>query len=390
MTTPMSRSEPLRELLRERVADEHATDLSRSAWRAGQRVRRRRALAVGGGVVAGAVAVSGVVVWGGGGATTVEPRPGSTSPATTSDPAVDAGPDATHQGVPVWWSPDQVEERGLPFVEDGPLPRTIDLDVRGEQLDGPVVMAFALGRTVVLRDAFGFSVPVDVSRLDQVTLPHGYRTAPTSWRMLSPDGARLLFPQDDRLEIYDVASGEWAQISSEGTNWSYAQWESDTSIVVPRATTGGEARRFGLRQGLASPSVEVAPFAPRLDLLEAQPVGGTVVRGTSRAQAWGMGGVGLPARERSTSDPELLAFETPTADGVLAFTGALGDGSDSRSKDCCLAAGWLDDETVVYLSRQAEHTLVAWTVGTHEFRRVATITGGQPDSVYDAVSFAAW
>ena len=47
----------------------------------------------------------------------------------TSTPVPDPGqPDATYEGVPVWWSLGQGQEVNLPPVEDSPLPEVIDLE----------------------------------------------------------------------------------------------------------------------------------------------------------------------------------------------------------------------------------------------------------------------
>ena len=51
------------------------------------------------------------------------------------------------------------------------------------------------------------------------------------------------------------------------------------------------------------------------------------------------------------------------------------EGLGGRFKDCCPVAGWLDDDTVVYESKQTEPALVAWTVGTDRFRLVSRIKG---------------
>jgi hypothetical protein len=59
------------------------------------------------------------------------------------------------------------------------------------------------------------------------------------------------------------------------------------------------------------------------------------------------------------------------------------DGQDSRYKDCCPVAGWLDDDTVVYESRQTEPVLVSWRLGSHDFGLVSRIIGA-----YDVASFA--
>jgi hypothetical protein len=48
---------------------------------------------------------------------------------------------------------------------------------------------------------------------------------------------------------------------------------------------------------------------------------------------------------------------------------------------------WLDDDTVVYESRADDRDLlVAWDVGTHEFRRLAAVTGSAQASFADVLA----
>jgi hypothetical protein len=68
---------------------------------------------------------------------------------------------------------------------------------------------------------------------------------------------------------------------------------------------------------------------------------------------------------------------------VLAFMDRFTNGQENRFKNCCPVAGWLDPDTVVYESRQTAGLVVAWRVGTHDFRLVSRINGQ-----YDAASFA--
>jgi hypothetical protein len=98
------------------------------------------------------------------------------------------------------------------------------------------------------------------------------------------------------------------------------------------------------------------------------------------AASWGMGAL-LSVRNAGTylSGPEFLV-----ANGaVLAFADLIDAGQDSRFKDCCPVAGWLDPETVVYESRQTDPVLVAWRLRSHDFRLVSRIRGQ-----YDVASFA--
>jgi hypothetical protein len=63
---------------------------------------------------------------------------------------------------------------------------------------------------------------------------------------------------------------------------------------------------------------------------------------------------------------------------VLAFMTAF---DDERWMDAPPVAGWLDADTVVYESVALDRDLlIAWDVGTHTFRRVASVTPGWQSS----------
>ncbi|MDO9456358.1 hypothetical protein [Nocardioides sp.] len=382
-------TDSLRDLLHDRVADETPVDLSARAWRAGRAVRRRRGLAVVGGVAAGAVAVTGVVAW----VDPTSPRPVAPLPAVepstptpTPTPTPDAA-DTSYNSVPVWFSPSQEEERDLPLVEDGPFPQTLDLGVRTKDLVGPALAAFATGDRVLLVGARNSVVSVDVGRLDQVAKPHGYRVPPTSASMLSPDGEHLLFPQDGAVAVYTVGTGAWSSISTEGRSAYGATWLDASTIGIPLVAPDRALRVFPNPPPVLSEE-ELPRLEPGFD------VGGSLAYGPTRsttgrtpgrtpssAQAWGMG-TGVNGRDGAT-DSDLVAFETADGAGVLSMTWTVAV-KGGRYKDCCPVAGWLDDRTLVYESRQGEPTLVAWTVGTHDFRRVTTIEGR-----YDVASYAS-
>ena len=87
----------------------------------------------------------------------------------------------------------------------------------------------------------------------------------------------------------------------------------------------------------------------------------------------------VPLGSFDLSDPEFLVARG----SVLAFTDQLSDGGFGRFKNCCPVAGWLDDDTVVYESRQTRAVLVSWRVGSHDFGLVSRIHGA-----YDVASFA--
>jgi hypothetical protein len=305
----------------------------------------------------------------------------------TSDVAVEE-PDATYQGVPVWWSPDQQEEQELRFTES-PLPREVDLGGRLDRPDDPMehaLAAFARGRSVTLVGPDDAMRWVDLSGLQEVAKPNGYSYLPTSTSMLSPTGAYLAFLQPGHVAVYTVASGRWSDVDTGGgaTDTSgggglLLTWVADDEFVVT-GLLGGLDVRHDVAGG-TQPGVRVGPFEPAFDWPPAQPYGRDVRSpGQHDAQSWGMG-VPLPVRDPGTdlSDPEFLV----TPGGVLAFMWKVEDGDGSRYKDCCPVAGWLDDDTVVYESRQTDALLVSWSVGSHEFGLISRIRGS-----YDVASFA--
>ena len=339
--------ERLRELLRERVAEETMPDFSHRAWRAARVVRRRHRLGAAAGVVAATVGVSGVIA-----------AVSSSPPAQRHEPGLsDTGravPDATYQGVQVWWSPDQHQEQELPPI-DSPLPAEIDLDASRPYVSGELdraVAAFARGRSVVLVGPEGQLRTVDVSRLREVTKPNGYSYFPTGTGMLSAGGLQLLFPQPDGdVATFTIASGEWSSAF-------LSSWTKCSGHPLPTVGSGEEAPDPGFDASAAQRYGEVR----------------------DGAASWGMG-VLFAVRNPATylSGPEFMV-----ADGaVLAFMDLIDDGQSSRYKECCPVAGWLDADTVVYESRQSQPVLVAWRVRTGGFFLVSRIRGH-----YDVASFA--
>ncbi|QIG44506.1 hypothetical protein G5V58_18505 [Nocardioides anomalus] len=323
----------LRELLRERVADETMPDVSARAWRRARTVRRRHRLGVVAGVAAATVAVSG-------GIAVLDPRP--PAPPSSGDVGVsDRGrPDATYDGVPLWWGPDQLQERDLPLV-DSPLPPDIAVGTASpERRDDPMDRAyavFATGRSLTLVGPDGEVRDVEAPGLEEVTKANGYSYLPAP--QLAPDGSTVSFRQPGgTAAVYDVARRAW------GTDLAYGTSQS--------------------------------PPEPGIDTGAAQQYG-PVVAG---AASWGMG-LQLPVRDPGTdlSGSEFMTWPG----GVLAFTEATTDGTDTRDKNCCAVAGWLDADTVVYESRQTYPVLVAWRVGTHDFGVLTRIHGS-----YDTASYA--
>jgi hypothetical protein len=336
--------ERLRELLRERVADETMPDRSARAWQAARVVRRRRRLGAAAGLVAATVAV-------GAGIAAVDSNP--PRPRQPADPAVSdaTGPsdptpatvgDATYQGVPVWWSPDQREEQDLPTV-DSPLPADIELGDRPDDPMDRALAAFAHGRSATLVGPGGARQWVDLSGVQEVTKPNGYTYFPAWTGMLTSDGERLVFPQPGQTwKVYLIATGEWMTADSYSNDADAGPFTADLGFDTSAAQAYGEVR--------------------------------------DGARSFGMG-VALPVRDPAAylSSPEFLVARG----AVLAFMDRFTRGTDSRFKECCPVAGWLDDDTVVYESRQTRPLLVSWRVGTSDFGLVSRVHGG-----YDVASFA--
>ncbi len=334
--------ERLRELLRERVAEETMTDRSARAWQAARVVRRRRRLGAAAGVVAATLGVSAGIA----AVQSTPPDPrreAGTSDGAPTDTTPDTAPDTTHdttyQRYPVWWSPDQVEEQQLPAVASS-LPAEIDLDgLAGADDDMTRALAvFERGRSLVVLGPDGAARTVDLSGLEEVEKDNGYAYFPTP--SLAQDGSAVTFAQpDDMVASYDVATRRWG---------SYTMATAVAGDPPHPGFDSGPAQQYG----------------PQLD----------------GAASYGMG-LPIPVRDPGTnlSDPEFMM----TAEGILAFTWTIDDGGHSRYKDCCAVAGWLDADTVVYESRQDTSLLVSWRVGTHDFGLVSRIRGA-----YDAAGYA--
>ena len=377
----------LRDLLHDQVADVTTTDLAAGAWPRAVRRRRRRAAAT----VAGAALV--VVLVAGGVAAIddrqqgVEPAPPVPTPSVTTSPA-----DAEYQDLPVWWSPDLDEELDLPWLRDSPLPRQIDLsadvpDVSDEPIDRAVA-AFSGPdlsdpASVVLVAPGGDLRRLDLSGLEPWTDPTGVPHALATPSMLSPDGRRLVFPQEGHLSLYDLATGEWSQVDAGGAETAHVRWHLDDLLVLPheRAPTGPMFTADGEPRGrgeISPPVVIDLPEAMRNPYgLERTVDDGLAIRS---AQSWGMG-PGIPIRESAVyfgGPAYLVVTGGPDGTSILAFMTGV---DDERWMDAPPVAGWLDADTVVYESvAEDRDLLIAWDVGTHRFRRVASATPGWQSS----------
>ncbi len=369
----------LRELLHESVQHESGPDLADAAWERAQRSRRRSRFAV----VAGSVAAVVVLV----GGFSVLQRPDSV-PRPMPAPGANSqsgSPDADLDGTPVWWAPAGADEAALPAIDRSltRLPETIDLsadapDIAATPLD-QALAAFAVlddegVQRLLLVGTDGSYRALDVSGLDQVTKPNGYRLDPESVSMLSPDGRTLLFPQDGHLELYELPSNEWRRVETGSRVTAFATWVSSEQIHLPRTSAGGSGPVLDLDGHLVG-SMDLHPVTQGLPLGQAEPFG--LMRANPErsvvAQSWSVG-AHAPAPPDAFQDPEVLVVTPGDPSLILALPGS-SSGQPVRWKQCCPAVGWLDDDTVVYESRKAVPQLIAWRIGTHDFHTVTTITG---------------
>ena len=370
------------------------------AWQAAARRRRRSRVAVVGGIAAAAVAVAGGTRWladddtnerPGRGPATSSPSP--TGPAPYDDARGDRRPDARVDGGAVYWSPTPAQEIRLPRVGGSGLPATIDLAAEAppveEQPVSEVRAAFAVFgddgiERVLLVVPGGVYRTLDVSRLDQVTQPDGYRVDPEGQSMVSPRGQYLMFPQDGHLEIYVVATGEWRRIPTGSAVTAYATWSYDDGIYLQPRRGGGLARVIAPDGGPGGQADLRPPGKGSRTLRDATPYGRHRTGPGGEAQSWSRG-AGIPVPDSALPDPEVLVTTLRDAP-LLAFIEEAD--APTRWKECCPVAGWLDEDQVVYESRGAHPRLVAWRVGTHSFRTVAEIGGLDVGRQWYVASFA--
>lgn len=363
----------LRDLLEERVADLGTRDLSATAWQEGVR-RRRRRRAVG---VAAVAAVTAAVMG-------VAALPGLTSddgPPPGERPAPAGTPDAVVDGIRIWWGPDLDEEAGLPRVGSR-LPEQVDLDEQAPEAAGATgplaTAAYAIldedrVERLLLVGADG-NRSLDVSRLEQVAKPNGYRLPPVGATMLSPDGATLAFPQDGAVVLFDVTLGTWREVPVGERSTVGLRWAGARVLLLPNgdglSVDGTPVDVDPSRLAVYGPWDQALPHGPQV----------TDASGLSTAQAYGYG-ARVPTRPGGhVNDPETIVVDDSTAPDALTISGR---GDDGRFKDCCPVAGWLDRDTLVYESRSAEPRLVSWDVGTRDFGLVTTVVGlADPSASY--------
>lgn len=380
-------TDKLRDLLHDQVSDLTMTDLSAAAWRDGQRVRRRRSVAVVGGTAAAALAVTaGVGVLGDDpvrspAAPSTSTPSGTPTPTTTPTTPTDgkptsSEPDARYAGAPVWVGPRPEEEAGLPRLEGTGLPEEIDLSagapsaagigravgVLGVWPDGDLSRVVAVGA-----DGASYSVPIE-GVLERVTDEGGNVSSALQDQSLSPGGGRVFFIQESSLEVYDFATGAWTHIPTRAWVAEGARWITDTEVWVPERL--GETVR-----GTAYDVVAVEAWPQRIRPPE--------VPWSGEGEAFG------PARPSGTDVAqshflaEPLELDGASYAGVNAVVAVVDDqphvlafdGLGPRWKGCCPVVGWSAPDTVLFESRQEDARVLAWRVGSHDVHQVSRIVG---------------
>jgi hypothetical protein len=380
----------LRDLLREQVADVTTTaDLSAAAWSTSRAARRRRTL----GVVAGATAATLLVI---GGIAVIGNRSSDTpDPAPAPDPNPTA--DGHFRGAPVYWSPTRPEEADLPLMTSGrpPLPEVIDLSADAAPVEeDPIDRAEA---------AFGVVDDSTDVRLLLLATDGTYRTldlsdvgadptiscclrAPVYDWMLSPTGEYVAFPQIDSVLVYDLPRREWRTIETD-SDTTNGVWVTDTDLYLSPFSDGGRGPVYDVVTGEQSGMVDVDPGGNELDLEKNKSYQFGVARTGPDGvlQSWGSG-AHLPVPDDRIRPEFLVATGDRTT--ILSFSGT--PGGDGRWLQCCPAVGWAADDVAMYESRSGTPRIIAWTIGTHTFETVSTITGLEPGEQAYVGSYASY
>jgi hypothetical protein len=366
----------LRSLLRDQVADVTTTaDLSADVWHTSRGARRRRTI----GVVAGAAAAT-VLVFGGIAILDSQPKDQSgPSPAPATD---NPTPDGRFRGASVYWSPSQPEEAALPLMSSDrpPLPEVIDLSAEATPVEvDPIDRAVA---------AFGVVGDGDDARLLLLAPDGTYRSLdlsevgpdptvsccerpPLRDTMLSPSGEYLMFPQVDSVLVYDLPRREWRTIETGGADTTLANWFQGDRLVVPPSPHGmGPFYNVVTGRQLGVGGFPITGQDLKLDQQQSYKFGPA----SNGLQSWGSGAE-LPVPTGTPNKPELLVM-TGDETLILTFTGS--PGGDDRWLQCCPVVGWAADDVAMYESRSGTPQIIAWTVGTHRFETVSTITGFTP------------
>ncbi|KRF14539.1 hypothetical protein [Nocardioides sp. Soil796] len=393
----------LKDLLHESVDGLPPVPLADAAWTDAVRRRRRSRIAGTAAAVAAVAVIAGSVSLLGG-----PDDDGSAPPATqpsntrSSDPrlpnSTDAAstgtePDGRHGDWRVYWGPADKQEARLPRV-DSPLPRQVDLSADATDLaDDPIDTALAAYavmdgsglRTVLLLAPDGSLRRVDVSRVQPLVDDSGNVIA-AGTNMLSPKGDHLQFPQNDSVLMLTLATGEWRTIEVGEAVTEHATWVGD-DLHLP-STVGGAGPLYGVDGQRTGASRRGLPTAPPGD--DVTPYGLARSGPKGVAQSWS-GADGLPVADHEVTPSEVMVVQGfDESDSALLVFGskAFANLGGERNKECCPVKFWLDDDWVVYEAQDGSPRLIAWQVGTHDFRRVSELTGLKPDQEYAVSSYS--
>lgn len=376
----------LQDLLEERVADLPPVDLVGGALARASDVRRRRRTVAG--VVVAVIAVVGaatVVATGRGD----EPSPPPATSPTDTGPTVGAELAGRYGKAEVWWAPSGADAYNLPELPGTGLPPEIDLSTEESVPAG--IRAAALvqlwgddpGRVVVVgADGASYSLAVGFSA---VTVG-GDKVPPVTQESLSPDGRHAFFAQDEWLEVYDFAAAEWTRIDVPSGAASGAEWAADGRISVPVLTSS--AGRVDVYEPTGEHVGQTVDRDVYAGLLPGDEVYGPVARlGPEGARGMFLAGAvpdpdGVPMRGVDA----LGAGGRDRPEALLAFPRWPAD--DGPWLQCCPPVGWLDEETVLFESRQADARVLAWRVGTPDLYRVSDIRGWTPGEESYVASWA--
>lgn len=390
----------VRELLDELASAVAPSDLTEIGWLDGRRRRTRRRALVATGAVAAVVTVV-TLTW----ATT--PSPGN--PPVGGTPTPSAGP--TGSAVPgrILVAPARADEPALPW-RSTPLPPDLTAPATPTRLSAdPVARALALIETTDPPSSHGIEVigadgrprSIDSVNLQMVPDGAGNQSYPLRAGSLAPDGTKAAFPQHDAIVIVDLTTGLARRLALPGFNED-VQWSPDSNLVIVTRSAGGVVldASAGTSKPLTGSTGAGIAFLDSTRLVEL-PASATEqtsvrIRRTLTSQAefvasindfagwWGQPFVtgqlvarssfsaGLQVEGIATSNPQLITVldtATPTDRRVLAldWTG--------RNKGCCPVLGWLDTDTVLFLSDGGGTAtrILAWDVERRTVQRVSEL-----------------
>ncbi|WP_109507820.1 hypothetical protein [Nocardioides speluncae] len=370
----------LRDTLNDIAGDITGPDLVDRAWADATRRRRRTQLAAVGAIAASvAVIAGGAAVIGG----TPDAAPGPSHPPSSTRspsgspsplPSGQSQPDArTDEGDPVWFSPSVPEEPSLQWATQSVLPRTIDAGdvVHVGVGSGSAVAVVLVGdlsgeygptRAVVV-DRNGSHTALDIGRLEPAQDQDGNGAAPLP-AGLSPDGRHVAFTQNSSIEVYEFASAQWQSVDTPDWLAEGATWLDNETLWVPDVLEGEVGSTYALD------GRQTARDVPKPG---GKPEDGGYGPTKSNSAGWHAQSnyqVSAKLRPRESVGFEALVVRRGEQRRILAYWPPYeGEG---RGVQCCMAVGWLDEETVAY---QSGDRVLAWKLGADSHFQVAEITG---------------